>query len=115
MISIPHPSKSFTFLVANLAPLDFAIPAIIASNWLIGLPDNFLMAHISAKQFADSLSNDRIFPLKSSSKILTIAFIFSVFFFPSGRIATPYNNSALVMVVVKIICFDNNKIQSIIF
>jgi hypothetical protein len=35
---MPLPAKSFVLRVASLAPRELATAAIIASNWLIGLP-----------------------------------------------------------------------------
>ena len=41
MTSIPQYTKSLTFRVARPAPRDCTIPAIMASNWLIGRPAFF--------------------------------------------------------------------------
>ena len=54
MTSMPHSTKSSTLRVARIAPLERAIPAIMASSWLIGLPAAFRAAPISANISAAS-------------------------------------------------------------
>lgn len=73
VISIPHSIKSFTFRVASVAPQERTMAAIIASNWLIGLPALLREAEISAKASAASLSKLKTRPAKSSLKMLCVA------------------------------------------
>jgi len=48
MTVTPQSAKSRTLRVARLAPLERAMAAIMASNWLMGLPDCLRAAAIYA-------------------------------------------------------------------
>jgi hypothetical protein len=73
MTSTAQLSKSFVLRVARLAPRERAIAAIIASNWLIGLPAVRRAAAISAYTSAASLSKLKTRSAKSASKIFLAA------------------------------------------
>ncbi|KAG1345564.1 hypothetical protein G6F61_014796 [Rhizopus arrhizus] len=70
---MPQSAKSLTLRVARLAPRDRAIPAIIASNWLTGLPIARRSAAISAYASAASPSKLRTCPARSDAKIASTA------------------------------------------
>lgn len=85
MTAISHPEKSFTLRVASAAPLERAQAAIMASNWLIGLPRFLRVTAILAYPSAASWSNPRSRPAKSSAKIASTAADNALLRVPSGR------------------------------
>src|SRR5208282_1078839 len=73
MISRPQSSKSATLRVASLAPRTWAMAAICASAWLIGLPSARRFAAILENTRAASLSNAKMRPAKSSANTASAA------------------------------------------
>ncbi len=100
--SKPHASKSPTLRLASCAPRDRVMPAICASNCVIGRPAARLVALISAKASAAALSKVSTCPSRSMSKMLIAASHSPSRRFPLGKTRMPYRISALVMIVVNI-------------